>query len=94
MLCKRYAVFYNPLPAQKLSSRTNSQRRVTFEPQRDLTGDVMDEILRATGCTQRELESVLAKRFTPLQMGQFGIPNVWTVPGAAARKKTRDSPFP
>lgn len=54
----------------------------------------MCEILRATGCTQRELEPVLARPFTPLQVGQFGNPNVSTVPGAAAREKTRDSPFP
>jgi hypothetical protein len=61
--------------------------------QRDLTGNVMDGILRATGCTQKELESVLAERFTPLQLGRFGIPNVWTVQGGTARKKASRSPF-
>ena len=62
--------------------------------QRDLTGEVMDEILRATGCTRREPESVLAERFTPLRVGQSGIPNVWTVPGAAAAEKNSRSPLP
>ena len=47
----------------------------------DFTGQVMDEILLATGCTQKELESVLAERFTPLEVGPFGDPNVWTVRG-------------
>ncbi len=47
--------------------------------QRDFTGEVMDEILYATGCTQKELESVLSARFTPLNVGRFGIPNIWTL---------------
>jgi hypothetical protein len=47
--------------------------------QRDFTGEVMDEILHAVGCTQHELEAVLTTRFTPLQVGQFGIPNIWTL---------------
>ena len=34
--------------------------------QGNLTGDMMDGIFRAIGDTQKELESVLAKRFTPL----------------------------
>jgi hypothetical protein len=45
----------------------------------DFTGEVMDEILHASGCTQHELEAVLASRFNPLEVGQFGIPNIWTL---------------
>jgi hypothetical protein len=46
----------------------------------DFTGAVMDGIIDATGCTQKELEAVLEDRFVPLEVGRFGIPNIWTLP--------------
>jgi len=49
----------------------------------DFTGEVMDEILTETGCTQKELESVLTSRFIPLNVGRFGMPNIWTLPSVA-----------
>ncbi len=63
--------------------------------QGNLTGDMMDGILRATGYTQKELESVLAKRLTALQVGSFGISNVWTMQGGTAQRRIRGPPpFP
>lgn len=47
--------------------------------QRDFTGDVMDEILYSTGCSQKELESVMEGRFMAVEVGRYGIPNIWAV---------------
>ena len=58
-----------------------------------LAGDMMDGIIRATGHTQKELESVLAKQLTALQVGSFGISSVWTMQGSTAQRKIRALPF-
>ena len=61
--------------------------------QGNFAGDMMDGVFRATGYTRKELELVLTKRLTALEVESFEVSNVWTMQGGTAQRRSRGPPL-